>query len=144
MFDRFNILCHMFSAMATETEGGAVESSSGLDENVAGALAYILGIITGVLFLVMESDNKFVRFHAAQSIALSIAFFVLYIVVMVIQFVLLFIPRVGFIVSGLFSLVWLVLWLGGVIVWLLMMYKAYNHEEYRLPVIGKIAANMAS
>src|SRR5918992_897204 len=47
-------------------------SSSGLAPNVAGALAYVLGIITGVIFLVIEKENRFVRFHAAQSIAVTL------------------------------------------------------------------------
>ena len=46
----------------------ATTSSTGLQPNVAGALSYLLGIITGVLFLVIEKENRFVRFHAAQSI----------------------------------------------------------------------------
>lgn len=130
--------------MATETGGGAAEqTSTGLEENVAGALAYVLGIITGVLFLVMESDNRFVRFHAAQSIALSIAFFVLYIALTIVQVALAFIPRIGGLISLLFSLVWLVVWLAGFLVWVLMLYKAYSGEEYHLPVVGNIAESIA-
>lgn len=131
--------------MATETGAVSSDTETGLDENLAGALAYILGLITGVLFLVIENDNRFIRFHAAQSIALHVAFIVLWIVLSVIQIVLGSIPGIGGVMSMLFNiLIWMGVGLGGLALWLFVMYKAYNHEEFHLPVVGDIADNIAS
>lgn len=52
---------------ANETESKSGKSSTGLDENIAGALAYVLGFVTGIFFLVVEKNSKFVKFHALQS-----------------------------------------------------------------------------
>jgi len=47
------------------------KTALGIDENIEGLLCYVLGFITGILFLVLEKDNKFIRFHAMQSIVTS-------------------------------------------------------------------------
>jgi uncharacterized membrane protein len=78
-------------------------SSSGLAPNVAGALAYVLGIITGVIFLVIEKENRFVRFHAAQSIAVTIVLTVVSIGLSILSTVLVFVPVLGWIVAFLLS-----------------------------------------
>ncbi len=98
---------------------------TGLEPNIAGALAYFLGPLTGVLFWVIEKDNKFVRFHAMQSILFSVA-------ALVIGFVAGLIPVLGLLIAPLVSLATLV-------VWFLLMWKAFNKMEWELPVIGKIA-----
>jgi uncharacterized membrane protein len=95
--------------------------SSGLQANIAGALAYFLGPITGILFLLIEKQNKFVRFHAMQSTLTFGGIFIL-------NIVLGFIPLLGWLAGTLLSLLWLFL-----------MYKAFNNEEYELPVVGEIA-----
>jgi uncharacterized membrane protein len=101
-------------------------TSSGLDENVAGALAYGLGWITGAAFLLTESSNRFVRFHAWQSVilfgALSIAWFVA-----------LSIPLLGTIVA------FLVIPPLSAFLWLLLMYKAYHGERFKVPYAGDMA-----
>src|SRR5689334_17289909 len=65
-------------------------TSTGLSANVAGALSYLLGFITGIVFLVLEKQNRFVRFHAAQSIAVSVAIIVLSIALSILSGVLAF------------------------------------------------------
>ena len=101
------------------------KGGTGLQSNIAGALAYFLGPVTGILFLLIEKDNKFVRFHAMQSTLTFGGIFVL-------NIVLGFIPILGWIAGSLVSLVSLVLWI-------FLMYKAFNNEEYELPVIGDLA-----
>ena len=54
----------------------AKKSATGLDKNTAGALSYVLGPITGVIFLVLEQD-PYVKFHAMQSIVVFVSLFVL-------------------------------------------------------------------
>jgi uncharacterized membrane protein len=126
--------------------GGGTASAptgTGMAPNVAGLLSYILWPITSILFLVLEPYNKdkFVRFHALQSLFFGIACFVAAIVVMILTFVIGLVPVVGWIID---LLVHLVFWLGILAVWLFLMYKAYNKEQFMLPVIGKMAAEQAA
>jgi len=101
------------------------KTASGLPENVAGALSYLLGPITGVLFLVLEKESKFVRFHAMQSL---ITFGGL----VVVNIVLGFIPILGWGLGMLLGLV-------GVLLWVVLLVKAYQGEMYKLPYVGEIA-----
>lgn len=122
-------------------------SESGLDENVAGALSYLLGIVTGLIFYLIEKDNPFVRFHAAQSMAVWGLVVVTYIVLSVIgtaiQIVTFSGSTGGFIVGSLISLVlglvWLVLLLGGFALWIYLMVRAYQGETPRIPIAAGIA-----
>jgi len=101
------------------------KTALGVDENIEGLLCYVLGFITGILFLILEKDNKFVRFHAMQSIA---TFLIIFVISMVIGFI----PVIGWLLSPLIGLVALILWL-------LLMFKAYKGEKYKLPIAGDFA-----
>jgi uncharacterized membrane protein len=107
---------------------------TGLAPNVAGALAYVLGPLTGILFLILEKHNPFVRFHAAQSIAFGITWVVLSIVLTIVSTVLSVIPILGWLLGLVLSLG---LMFGGLAIWLFLMYQAFSHKEYELPVIGE-------
>jgi uncharacterized membrane protein len=98
----------------------------GVDENIAGALAYGLGWITGLALLLTERENRFVRFHALQS---TIVFGVL----CALWFVGLSIPLLGWLISFI-----LIPPLSAVL-WLLLMFKAYQGERFKLPFAGDIA-----
>lgn len=98
----------------------------GVDENVAAALAYGLGWITGLALLLTERENRFVRFHALQS---TIVFGVL----CALWFVGLSIPLLGWLISFI-----LIPPLSAVL-WLLLMFKAYQGERFKLPFAGDIA-----
>ena len=101
------------------------KTSTGLQQNVAGLLCYVLGWITGIIFLLLEKDNQFVRFHAVQSIVVFGA-------LTVVDIVLGFIPIIG----------WIVAWIIGVvalILWIILMVKAYQGQRYKVPVAGNIA-----
>jgi uncharacterized membrane protein len=118
-------------------------ASTGMTNNMAGALCYIAGFITGIIFLVMEpySKNRFVRFHAFQSIFFSGACIAFSIVWSWIFINLLFTPGLG--MWGLMSLIWLVVRLAMFAAWIFLMVKAYNNEEFKLPFIGDLAAKQA-
>jgi uncharacterized membrane protein len=107
-------------------------AGTGLAPNVAGALAYLLGPITGVLFLILEKNSPFVRFHALQSIVFGVLWIIFWIVLSVISGV---VPVLGWIVGFLISIV---AGLGGLVLWLLLMYKAYQGQEWELPIAGPI------
>ena len=102
------------------------KTAGGLDENVAAALTYLLGWITGVGFLLVEPSNRLVRFHARQSAivfgGLSIAWFVA-----------MTIPFIGWFFA------WLVIPYLSVALWLLLMYKAYRGQRFKLPFAGDLA-----
>ncbi len=114
-------------------------SSSGLQPNIAGLLCYLVGLITGILFLVLEpySKDRFVRFHAFQSIFLHVAWIALWIVASILSSILPW--GLGFIAS----LLYLFLFLGGLAVWIFTMVKAYNNEKFKIPVIGDMAEQQA-
>lgn len=105
------------------------KTSTGMQANVAGLLSYLLGFITGIIFFVIEKDNKFVRFHAMQSM---LAFGFLF----VLQMILMFIPFIGWVLSPIVSIV-------GLILWIIMMIKAYQGEFFKLPIVGEIAEKQA-
>ena len=99
--------------------------ANGMQANLAALLSYLLGFITGIIFYVIEKDNKFVRFHAMQSIITFGALFVL-------NMVLAFIPVIGWILMPIISIAALILWI-------VLMVKAYQGENYKLPIIGDLA-----
>jgi len=99
--------------------------SMGLDENTAGLLCYVVGWITGIVFLVLEKENQFVRFHALQSI-------LTFLPLSVIALLLGWIPFVGWVLAGL-------VWILTFILWIVLMFKAYRGEKYKLPIAGDIA-----
>jgi uncharacterized membrane protein len=113
-----------------------------MEENVACALCYVLGLLTGVLFLVLEpyNRNRLIRFHAFQSIFLNIAWIVVFIALSIISIVLLPIPFLGAILS---LMLHMAAGLGLFILWLMLMYKAYNKERWVLPLIGPLAEKQA-
>jgi len=116
-------------------------TSSGLTSNVAGMIAYIT-IIPAIIFLVMEPYNKdkYVRFHAFQSLFFNIAWFILVVAMMFVGIALGFIPVLGWILD---ILLWLVIGFGGFAIWVFLLVKAYGNQKFELPVIGKMAAQQA-
>ncbi|HLH00736.1 MAG TPA: hypothetical protein VKX49_30800 [Bryobacteraceae bacterium] len=117
-------------------------AAAGMSDNAAGAICYLFGFITGILFLVLApyNQNRNVRFHAFQSIFLNIAWVVLWIAVTVLSIALHVIPVIGAIISILLGFC---LWIGALVVWLFMMFKTYNGEKIVLPVIGPMAEKQA-
>jgi len=115
-----------------------VPAVQGLTDNVAAALCYLLGLLTGILFLLLApySQNRAIRFHALQSIFLNVAWIAVFIALSIISIVLLPIPFLGPILS---MIMHLGANLGFFILWLMLMYKAYNNERWVLPVIGPLA-----
>jgi uncharacterized membrane protein len=111
--------------------------------NVAGALAYLAGFVTGLIFILVEpyKDNSVIRFHAYQSIFFNVAWLGFWMLWMVVSAILT--P----LTAGLFGLVALpvilIVSLLGFAYWLFLMYQAYQQKLYRIPVIGKYAAQQA-
>ena len=132
------------TAWAAASSGGGAPgsaapaaSSGGLTPNVAGALAY-LTIIPAIVFLVAEPYNKdrFIRFHAFQCLFVAAASFVLFVGLGIFTII----PIVGWIIG---SLLMPLVALGIFCLILFTMFKAYNNEMFKLPVIGNIAEQQA-
>ena len=104
------------------------KTSTGFDANLAAALSYLVGFVTGIIFLLVEKENKFVRFHAMQSTLLFIG-------IILVNVILKMIPFLGFLV-----VIIIVIPLSAIL-WLLLMYKAYQGEEFKLPLVGQMAAD---
>lgn len=103
----------------------SLKTMSGLKENIAGALCYVTWAISGVIFLIIEKENKFIRFHALQSIMTTVTLFIVFFMVM-------FIPFIGGVLSALLSLIVFIFWL-------FMMWKAYQGAWFKIPIIGEQA-----
>jgi uncharacterized membrane protein len=106
-----------------------VSKSTGLETNVAGLLCYVAGWVSGLVFLLLETKDKFVRFHAIQSIivfgAINLAYFIVF-----------RIPFIGYAFGWVF-------WAFGIVLWIVLMIKAYQGEKYKLPVSGDFAERHA-
>jgi len=96
-------------------------SSTGLEENVAGFLCYLLWFITGIVFLIVEKKSDFVKFHAKQS---TITFLGIFVILVIFGWV----PIIG-----------LFIWIFSLILWLVLMIKTLQGKRYSLPIVGKIA-----
>ncbi|ATU08233.1 DUF4870 domain-containing protein [Methanohalophilus portucalensis] len=101
------------------------KTSIGLEENIAGVLTYLLGFITGIIFLLIEKENKSVRFNAAQSIVVFGGLSILNTIVSMV-------PVLGGVISSLIGLVSLVLWF-------YLIYMTYTGNLVRLPVACEYA-----
>ncbi|MFC2174712.1 DUF4870 domain-containing protein [archaeon] len=111
----------MATKKAKATKKAPAKSKATVDSNSIAALAYLLGWVSGLLVYLLKDDDKFVRFHAVQSI---IVFGLLNLFIVV--------PVIGWIAAGPLSLVWFIL----VIV---LMVKAYQGKKYKLPIAGDLA-----
>lgn len=103
-------------------EKNAVKSATGLPSNTAAALAYVFVWVGGLVFLLIEKDDKFVRFHAMQSLLTFGGLTILS-----------FVPIIGWILSPFLLIL-------GLVLWLVLIFKAYQGEEFKLPIVGNFAA----
>jgi uncharacterized membrane protein len=125
------------------TQHSAGTAGAGISSNVAAAISYLLGFITGILLLSIEPyrRNPLVRFHAFQSICFHVVITVLWIVwnnILWMGFV-----SLGFLLV-LVNLVGALVTLGIILYWLFLMYKAYSGERYLIPMVGAFASMLAN
>jgi len=127
---------------AAGTGAPAATASGGLSANAASALAYVLGFITGILFLVLSPYNQMrdVRFHAFQSIFLSVAWVAFWIVINIVAVAL---GAITWMLATLVGLLSMLVGLGFLVLWIYMIVKAYQGQKVVLPVIGPLAEKQA-
>lgn len=101
------------------------ESSLKLDPNVAAALSYVCGMLSGIAFLILEKQNRYVRFHAMQST-------ITFVLVLVADLMLMGLGVVGWVLAVPFIV-------AVVVLWIFLMFKAMNGEQYKLPYVGEWA-----
>jgi uncharacterized membrane protein len=120
-----------------------VKATFGLEENVASAACYLLTWVTGIIFFLMEKDNKTVRFHAMQSILTFLPLMILAWIIGAIVTMMVFgagmYGAVG--IWGIVSLIIMLIWIIMLILWLFLMFKAYQGEKFKVPIVGDIAEN---
>lgn len=117
----------VYTKNMAEEKSKKVSETTKLEPNIAAALSYLIPPFTGILFWVVEKEDKFVRFHAFQSILFGVASYLLWFISASLMALL-----VGFVLAPLVSVVLFIFYA-------MLMWKAYNHETYELPVLGKIA-----
>jgi uncharacterized membrane protein len=112
--------------MATENKvQEPKKTTSGIQQNVAGLLCYLVWWVTGIIFLIIEKEDKTVRFHAWQSIFT-------FATITIVQIILSFIPIVGWILG-------IIVWIVSVVLWVYLMYSAYQGKMVKLPIAGNLA-----
>ncbi len=124
-----------------QPQTGGSSGGSGLAPNVASLLCYICTFITGIIFLIIEKDNKDVKFHAWQAIFLGVASIALQIVITILSLILGQISSVLGMIIGLFG--W-VIYLGIFVIWIMAMIKAYQGQRWLIPFIGNLAEQQAN
>jgi len=128
---------------AGSSSGAADYPTAGIDENIAGLLCYLFQWVSGLVFLLIDK-RPFVRFHGAQSIAFNVSCAILGIVVSIalgilgwfaLQINLPFLSLLAFPLWGLFGF-------GLFATWIFLMYKAYQGEKWKLPIVGDFVEKM--
>ncbi|BCX14098.1 MAG: membrane protein [Candidatus Dojkabacteria bacterium] len=127
--------------MANDTNNNAAnnsQSGTGLQPNISATLSYLFGFVTGLIFFLIEKDNKFVKFHAMQSTITSLGFTFVYFFFMMFAFVLpSFLSLLMWCLISLMALSYL-----GLMIFL--MYKAYSNEKFMLPLVGSLAEKLSN
>lgn len=125
-----------FPPEAIVNEFSSSSETTGMDPKLAGLLAYLVPPITGIVFLLIEKRQAVVRWHAAQSIVFGVAWIALWIGATILSMVLSAIPIVGWLIG---ILLWLVLGLGGFLLWILCLIKGYSGQMWRMPFLAQFA-----
>jgi uncharacterized membrane protein len=107
-------------------------SKTDTNRNLVAALSYFLGFITGIIILLVEKDDKYIRFHAMQSTVIFGALFVFNLVLSIIFGGLSFLGFVATLVNS-------VITVASIIVWIVSMIKAYQGQVFKWPVAGDFA-----
>lgn len=135
----------LYSAVASTrsqtTSSAEAPSSTGLEANLAAALAYLAGPFSGILILLIERANNFVRFHAWQSIVGLGGLGILSVGTLVFSFLTLLLSPVAFTMMYRFSEIMAIVWL---VVWLICLIKAFSGARWLMPIAGRYADRLAA
>lgn len=132
-------LLPVFPASGTEASAGGGASATGLTPNIAAGLACLVPLLSGIIFLLLEKRDPFVRLWAMQSAVFGAALIVANLAFRLVAMVFSHIPLLNLLVGILLFLLSLAVSLGGLVVWIIMLVKAFGGETWEVPVLGKIA-----
>jgi uncharacterized membrane protein len=115
---------------------GSTPQAGGLTDNIASALCYVLGLVTGIVFLVLApyNQNKQIRFHAFQAIFVHVALLIFFMAIM---------PVLGFMLGHMIWFFAPIVSIGSVLLWVWLIWKAYNNERFKVPILGDLAEKQA-
>lgn len=125
--------------MADQNPQGS--GGSGLAPNVASLLCYLCTFVTGIIFLLIEKENKDVRFHAWQAIFLGAGSIVLQIGVVILTAIM---GAISAALATIISLLGTLVYLGIFVIWIIAMVKAYQGQRWKIPFIGDLAEKQAA
>lgn len=106
-------------------QNGQKKTSIGLEENLAGLLCYVLMWVSGLIFLLVEKESRLVKFHALQSL-------ITFLFLTIFSYIAGYIPLIGWLISVL-------IWPLEIVLWIVLMVKAYKGEMFKLPIVGDIS-----
>ena len=112
---------------------------TGLQPKVAAGLAAVFTLVGGIIFLVLEKKNAFVRFHAMQSVFLGGAMLATSIAVQILVLIFLHVPLIGWLLALLLHIGFWVVSLGWFVVYVIAIVKAFSNQEWEIPVLGPLA-----
>jgi len=127
--------------MADQTSGSQSSGGSGLQPNVASLLCYLCGWLTGLIFLLIEKDNRDVKYHAWNAIAIDVVTIAVYIGLIILGAILGAIAAPLAIITGILNMI---VWLGYIVLKIILMVKAYQGQKIKLPVIGDFVEKQAA
>jgi uncharacterized membrane protein len=117
----------VLEAHPAPTAKNTVATTLGIGENIEGALCYIFDLFSGIFFLLVEKNNKFIRFHAMQSVVANAIVFILSVPVGIIGII----PIIG-------TLIFIGWFMSVFALGIFLIFQAFNGEKYELPVVGKL------
>jgi uncharacterized membrane protein len=123
--------------MPEGTTSSQTGSDTGLPSNVAAGLCAIFHLIGGIIFYFIEKKDLFVRHWAVQTIYFGAAWIGAFLLISVLSGILGHLPGIGLIFAMLFALLWFVVWLAGVILWIIGIIKAFQGEKWEYPIISQ-------
>lgn len=132
----------MSASHPTTDDGPDRSTQSGLDENLAGAVAYVLGFLSGIVMFLVETENERVRFHAAQSMVVFGGIFVVSLVLAFLRALFGFGNIIGSVVGAFFGLLSFLLSIAALILWIFLIVRTYQGRDPRIPIAAGIADDL--
>lgn len=117
-----------------------MKSVFGLEQNLAAALSYVFVFFSGFIVLILERENKFVRFNALQ----SIFWFLLLMIFSWVITLLTGIPFLGWFLGIILTPVRFAITIASIVSWIVLVYKSLQNEVFKLPIIGEVAWNFTN
>lgn len=113
--------------------------STGLTPNIAAGICAAVPLVGGLVFLSIEKRDQFVRFWAMQSVFFGVGFAAVFIMIAVVGFICVGIPIIGWLFIPLLAVIAICLKIAALVLWIIMIVKAFSNVEWEIPVLGKLA-----